>query len=110
MTLNSNRLINNINREGINMAPSNNDTNQDHKRKISLIEVEMMADKLCLMLNNPGFKEWYCKAIHTLGADRIDELLGRTEGSKYAGKLFSTLANEEMRRVQMKKRIDKMKK
>jgi hypothetical protein len=89
---------------------TNNNSTEDYKRRISLIQVEVMADALCVRLNNPDFKEWYCKVIHTLGADRVEELLGRVEDSKYAGKLFSRLANEEMAIKKANERLNDLKK
>jgi hypothetical protein len=97
MTLISNRSTNNNNRE-------------DYKERLNLIFVEMAADELCKRFNNPGYKKWYCKVIHSLGLERTEILAERVRDSSYAGKLFSRLANEEMRIKNKNKRFDDIKK
>lgn len=96
MTLISNRLTNNNNRD-------------DYKEKLNLIFVEMAADALCERFNNPGYKKWYCKVIHSLGLERTEMLAERVRDSAYAGKLFSRLANEEMRMKKTNKKLDDIK-
>jgi hypothetical protein len=96
MTLISNRLTNNNNKE-------------DYGERINLIFVEMAADELCKKFKNPGYKKWYCKVIHTLGLERTEILAERVRDSAYGGKLFSRLANEEMQRINKNKRIEEIK-
>lgn len=86
------------------MNPTNND-NQQLKNKPMINEVEQYAHELASRFHNLGFFKWYCKVIHDLGIARVRELVGRVEGSDYEARLFSRLAEEELKVLNKNKRL-----
>ena len=68
----------------------------------SIKEVDALADELVALFNNPKYRGWYCNVIYKLGVSRVRELLGRVKDYEYAGKLFTKLANDELRLLRVK--------
>ncbi len=62
--------------------------------KVSLEEVDRLADVLVLLYKNPDYKKWYCKAIYKYGAQQIRDWIARSSDGKYPERLFTTYVNQ----------------
>lgn len=88
--------------------PNENDNaNESKARKLPAYIVDREAMRLAKEYANPDFKPFYCKAIYSLGLERITELEGRVSDAKFPGKLLTKLLKEDMDRFG-KKSIPKL--
>lgn len=79
----------NENANGINIVPPFAD--------LPYINVTEEAERLGKKFNNSEFHGFYCKAIYWLGFERIHLIEARVSDSKFAAKLFTKIANEEIK-------------
>lgn len=86
------------------MLLTENDNNQSDP-KPSIKEVDELAAEICTRFKNYKYFRWYCSATWKLGIERMKELLGRVEGAKFPGRLFTKYVNEEIKRVEAQRKL-----
>lgn len=79
--------------------------NQQLDKKYSMEDVDDLAKDLCTEFRNFDYFKWYCKAIWKLGIPRIQELRGRVQGAKLAGRLFTKYVKEDLQRIAGKEKL-----
>lgn len=88
--------------EGMNQTGNDN---QQLNSKYTMQEVDNLARELCTEFNNYPYFRWYCKAIWKLGIPRIQELRGRVQGAKLAGRLFTQYVKEDLKRLEAEEKL-----
>lgn len=78
--------------------------NENWKDTLDFRFVDELVDDLVKRYKNPEFRKWYCKLVYNIGPSRVNEIQGRVQGAQDEAKLFSKLANQELKRVLNKKK------
>ena len=69
-------------------------SSKDNHKKISLAQVDALADELVNEYDNPEFRSWYCGVINKFGLSKVHEWMSRAKSGQYPGRLFTTYVNQ----------------